>query len=438
MEEKGQSSRPKRPLPDDETDPSPPQRRVRFPKGKKAKKGNDLSLGGDGDEEDFQLRLAPQLAAKERAKRRNQLREEELFRDQADITSAEVHYEDNSNFEEDGIRIEPFNLKQEREEGYFDESGNFVEYASQHEIKDAWLDNVEVDGRFAEKHQEKVTAEEDYQDLSSEDIGKIKRNIANLLQPGETIIQALKRLKGTSSGGKMSAAVKHMFDQLTEDAMKLMENGEYNVYHEEREIFQREAEGYERLARAKNSTLGSADIGNSNAKNREDIFSDGMGHGTHNSLIWDMEPGPSEANASTLQVSSNDVGDKFDMFADDDENGDENLRSDGSAVGSGSTSEPVLQPTSGSLDSNGLDSQEAADGGLRSDYVYDPSSGYYYSSSLGYYYDPASGLYCCAASGTCFFIDARNATTSGTLLMSKLVHTMRSRMLHLSKIQVSP
>lgn len=85
----------------------------------------------------------------------------------------------------------------------------------------------------------------------------------------------------------------------------------------------------------------------------EDIFSDGMGHGTHNSLIWDMAPGPSEANASTLQVSSDDVGDKFDMFGDD----DENLRSDGSAVGSGSTSEPVLQPTSGSLDSNDLDSQ---------------------------------------------------------------------------------
>ena len=43
--------------------------------------------------------------------------------------------QDDANFEEDGIRIEPFNLKQEREEGYFDENGNFVEYASQHEIK---------------------------------------------------------------------------------------------------------------------------------------------------------------------------------------------------------------------------------------------------------------------------------------------------------------
>ena len=30
--------------------------------------------------------------------------------------------------------------------------------------------------------------DEDYQELSSEDVGKIKRSIANLLQPGETVI----------------------------------------------------------------------------------------------------------------------------------------------------------------------------------------------------------------------------------------------------------
>lgn len=29
---------------------------------------------------------------------------------------------------EDGITIEPFNLNQEREEGYFDAQGNYVEY----------------------------------------------------------------------------------------------------------------------------------------------------------------------------------------------------------------------------------------------------------------------------------------------------------------------
>ncbi|KAL7237596.1 hypothetical protein ACSBR2_003825 [Camellia fascicularis] len=40
----------------------------------------------------------------------------------------------------------------------------------------------------------------------------------------------------------MPAETKQLFDQLTEDAMKLMENGDYNVYDEKQEVFQREAE----------------------------------------------------------------------------------------------------------------------------------------------------------------------------------------------------
>lgn len=43
--------------------------------------------------------------------------------------------QDSVNFVDDGIRIEPFNLEQEREEGYFDENGNFVEYARGNELK---------------------------------------------------------------------------------------------------------------------------------------------------------------------------------------------------------------------------------------------------------------------------------------------------------------
>lgn len=41
--------------------------------------------------------------------------------------------------EEGGILFEPFSLKQEREEGYFDESGNYVERKNDEDDKDAWL-----------------------------------------------------------------------------------------------------------------------------------------------------------------------------------------------------------------------------------------------------------------------------------------------------------
>ncbi|KOM54531.1 hypothetical protein LR48_Vigan10g042300 [Vigna angularis] len=53
----------------------------------------------------------------------------------------------------------------------------------------------------------------------------MKRRISNVLEPGETVLQALRRLKGNSDRkAKMSDETKVVFDQLTEDAMKLMEN----------------------------------------------------------------------------------------------------------------------------------------------------------------------------------------------------------------------
>lgn len=98
--------------------------------------------------------------------------------------------------------------------------------------------------------------EELFQDhlSSSDDIGNIKRRIASMLEPGEMMSQALKRLKSSASPGKcgkMAEGTKSMFDEPTEAAMKIMENGEYNAYWDDRETFEREAEGYERQARAR-------------------------------------------------------------------------------------------------------------------------------------------------------------------------------------------
>ncbi|XP_058085953.1 uncharacterized protein LOC131233278 isoform X4 [Magnolia sinica] len=250
MEEKPSLSHRKRPLSEDDDDEPlqpPTEKRPRFPKGKKVKKDDGISAPELAEVHPSGW-TDPRLAAKERAKRRNQITAE-LFSEQGagilqDVSSAEVNYEGNGNFEDDGILIEPFNLKQEREEGYFDADGNFVEYVNQNEIKDAWLDSVDVDTKLADKRYKKTDKEgEEFQDLSSEDIGKMKRRIANLLQPSETVLQALRRLKGISNDkkGRMPEETKRMFDQLTEDAMKLMENGDYNVYHEKQEVFEREA-----------------------------------------------------------------------------------------------------------------------------------------------------------------------------------------------------
>lgn len=59
-------------------------------------------------------------------------------------------------------------------------------------MQDAWLDSVEVDTKLARKGftvtHDKDNIEEDGDDeLSSEEIGTIKRRIADALEPGETV-----------------------------------------------------------------------------------------------------------------------------------------------------------------------------------------------------------------------------------------------------------
>lgn len=49
--------------------------------------------------------------------------------------TGDLFWQGDENFDDDGIQIEPFNLNQEREEGYFDSEGNFVEYVNEKEIK---------------------------------------------------------------------------------------------------------------------------------------------------------------------------------------------------------------------------------------------------------------------------------------------------------------
>ncbi|KAL8142505.1 hypothetical protein V2J09_015537 [Rumex salicifolius] len=350
----GSSSR-KRPFSETEfadSEKSNSQKKVKFPKGKKAKLAPEhipsaTHIGNDVVPEGQDSVADPRVAAKKRAEQRGRMttqictEEEHQF---SDLSMAEVQYEENENFVEDGIQIEPFNLDKEREEGYFDAAGNFVEYVGEKEEKDAWLDNLEVDPQLAKKlsklKSKEVVVEEE--GLSSDDIGQIKRRIAGALEPSETlrtegkektsylksrrvlqalmarlpsrrVLQALRRLKGNSNSRKekMSAETKVVFDQLTEDAMKLMDNGDYDVYHESQEMFQREAEGYERLVQARKNGLSST-IAATNAS-------------------ADATTGPSSLNISTIDVQS--AGDEtFDMFGGDDENVSINSSSNESKV----------------------------------------------------------------------------------------------------------
>ncbi|KAJ8540376.1 hypothetical protein K7X08_030295 [Anisodus acutangulus] len=53
-------------------------------------------------------------------------------------------------------------------------------------IDDAWLDIVDTDKRFSGKNAIKILNEDEIQDLTSEQLGKMKRRIVDVLEPGET------------------------------------------------------------------------------------------------------------------------------------------------------------------------------------------------------------------------------------------------------------
>lgn len=401
---------------DPDIDETPRQKKPRFPKGKKQKTGNEIDDAENGSAEGPLKATDPRLAATRRAARRRDRAEELLnARDTSvldDIGEAEEEYEeDEENLEDDGIKIEPFNLKQEREEGYFDSEGNYVEYGNGNDIKDAWLDSVEVDSRFAEEHlKQSIQESEDDDDLSPEEISKIKRRIANALQPGETVLQALRRMKGASSGKnkreKMPAETKAIFDQLTDDAMKLMDGGDFNVYQEQKATFEREAEGYEAVARAKGGTLvGNRDLEtenrNSSAGEAEDIFADDETEARVNDPLASTAPFVSvDMNLQSSHASSSGaLSGTEDIFAENDE-----------AVGQDTNSHHLISQGEAPQSTNSSGSDTFGGGATDSDYVYDESSGYYYSSKLGYYYDTATGLFCNAVSGRWYRFNEQSNT----------------------------
>jgi len=175
-----------------------------------------------------------------------------------------------------------------------------------------------------------------------------------------------------------------------------MENGDYNVYSDDRETFEREAAGYERLARAR---LGLPEVEDASMDTKDNQAPSSILEMNQPSSILEMDLGASTAKISTATAAFNDDDSNLDMFGDDD-NDDVKHSSDANIVGSGPN--PGSSPQ-GTLGTSGV--EKAGNGSMDSDYVYDPSSGYYYSSSTGYYYDPNSGYYGSASTGTWYSYD---------------------------------
>jgi len=129
--------------------------------------------------------------------------------------------EDNTmNFDGD-IKITPFNLKEEQEEGSFSADGNFVWNDKKEEIKDAWLDDIDwvkVKEQTAEE-KEKAEAADEVEEENQEKYNEIDtyRQILKLLKPKESVAKALRRIGGNKKPLSSAERWKRKKAGITED-----------------------------------------------------------------------------------------------------------------------------------------------------------------------------------------------------------------------------
>ena len=107
------------------------------------------------------------------------------------------------------VQITPFNMKEEMEEGHFDKEGTYIfGKREKDEIKDHWLDNIDwvKVNNTTQPGTSKSTSDDDSMDateyLKKFDPIPIYKEMLTILQPGESVLKALKRL----GGGKVQSA----------------------------------------------------------------------------------------------------------------------------------------------------------------------------------------------------------------------------------------
>ncbi|XP_003383440.1 PREDICTED: CD2 antigen cytoplasmic tail-binding protein 2-like [Amphimedon queenslandica] len=102
------------------------------------------------------------------------------------------------------IKLTPFNLEEEMEDGYFDAHGNYYEKADPNAIQDTWLEGVDW-AKIEEQRQWKegamAASDKDEEGDAEEVVDKVAiyQQILNILKPGETVVKALARLGSSRS-----------------------------------------------------------------------------------------------------------------------------------------------------------------------------------------------------------------------------------------------
>ncbi|XP_033126622.1 CD2 antigen cytoplasmic tail-binding protein 2-like [Anneissia japonica] len=159
--------------------------------------------------------------------------------------------EDRTLESEGGMKLTPFNLKEEMQDGYFDKEGNYFE-KKEDEIRDSWMDEIDWVKIKEREGGEEGAKQKDESKMGGtdqdEDVDElvILKDILVFLKPGETVSKAVRRLGGGKQSsdrrwqnkknkerGKIAtdAAVnKDEMLKLTELVDELVANGNYEVY----------------------------------------------------------------------------------------------------------------------------------------------------------------------------------------------------------------
>lgn len=97
------------------------------------------------------------------------------------------------------VKITPFNMEEEMEEGHFDKEGTYIfGKRDKDEVKDNWLDNIDWVKVTARPTTDQQAEEEEASGPGPSKFDSLScyKEILSIIHPGETILKALKRIGG--------------------------------------------------------------------------------------------------------------------------------------------------------------------------------------------------------------------------------------------------
>lgn len=163
------------------------------------------------------------------------------------LTEDDVEGQEENTIDHDGeIKITPFNLREEMEDGYFDSEGNYFE-RKEKEIRDDWLDSVDwVKVKELQTDEASMETSDQFEDANEINTADHLQQMLEILKPKETVLAAIRRLGGKqlSASERLKAKKKkadekntqesdknkEMLLKLTELADGLLNSGEYEIY----------------------------------------------------------------------------------------------------------------------------------------------------------------------------------------------------------------